>query len=286
MVKLTLEALMNTAIADNVITKKGTVSGKTVAVLAGIHGNEKAGVTALHKAISSLQITGGIVHFIIGNPRALAENVRFTEMNLNRAFIRGPLKYPELETTYERERAKELMPLLDTCDALLDLHTVKNPKTVPFIISESAYFPIAEKFPLPIISSGWNSIEPGSTDYYMSTNSKPALCLECGYHEDPVAITRAENGIRIFLQIMGNIEASLPLPTYTQKRIDAIDVYLTKQSFTRCRDFSDFETVSKDELVGKDASHEFRMPYDGIIIFARDVDKPNIEAVIIGKEEK
>lgn len=263
-----------------ITTIRGTLSGKTIAIFAGVHGNEIGSITAMQEAISSIILERGTVHYIVGNPRALEQNVRFTEMNLNRAFIRGSLANPTLEDTYERRRAKELIPLLDTCDALLDIHSVSNKQATPFIICEKEYFPLARQFPFTIVSSGWNAIEPGSTDYYMSTSGKPGLCLECGYHNDPMVSQRALNGIRLFLGLMGNIPYT-PADTVQQKEINATNVYITKNNFALARAFNDFESVEQGHLIGHDGPIEFKMPKNGFVIFARNSDKPGQEAVVL-----
>ncbi len=268
---------------DGLTTIHGLEPGKTVAIFAGVHGNEQGGIPALHKAISSITLERGTVHYIIGNPKALEKNVRFTEMNLNRAFIRGPLKNPDLETTYERMRAKELMSVLDTCDALLDIHSVRNKQATPFIICEPEYFYLGKKLPFPIISNGWNTIEPGGTDYYMNSCGKPGICIECGHHSDPLVQERAFAGIQIFLQLMGNISGEPLKNTPNQQVISVTSVHITVKSFRLARTFYDFEPVTKNELLGYDGNSEFRAPDNGIVVFARDASGPGEEAIVFGK---
>ncbi len=265
----------------NITTIHGSKPGKTIAILAGVHGNEQGGIRAIQEAIS-LPIKSGTVHYIIGNPRALEQNVRFTEMNLNRAFIRGPLKNPSLEDTYERIRAMELMPLLDTCDALLDIHSVNNKQATPFVICEPDYFDIAKKLPFSIISNGWNDIEPGGTDYYMSTAGKPGICIECGYHNDPNVTTLALGSVRIFLQIMGSISGPILQENNNQRIVSVTDAYITKTKFQLARPFSDFEPITKDELLGHDGDKEYRAPRNGIVVFARNTSRAGEEAIVFG----
>ena len=259
-------------------TIRGELPGKTIAIVAGIHGNEKGALKALELALDSFHITNGVVHFVIGNPLAIKQGVRFVESNLNRAF--KPNQHIE-SPTYEQKRARELMSLFDTCDALLDLHSVSNPKATPFIICEKKYFDIAKKFPFPIRSSGWNKIEPGGTDFYMSTQDKIGICLECGYHDDPKVTERALEGIKIFLGIMGNSSFPVPQDNDQQKEINATEIYITKENFVLADEFSDFTYAPAGKLIGHDGNNEYRMPSDGIVIFARATDKPGQEAVII-----
>ena len=64
----------------------GEKEGPTSIILAGVHGDEKCGVEAFKKLLPNLQIEKGRVWFGYGNPRAIEENKRFTEANLNRMF--------------------------------------------------------------------------------------------------------------------------------------------------------------------------------------------------------
>ncbi len=262
----------------HVTTIQSNTPGKTIAIVAGIHGNETGTLQALRLAQESISIDNGTIHYVVGNPLAVEKGVRFVENNLNRAFKANQNVTPP---TYEQRRALELMELFDTCDALLDLHSVSNPKATPFIICEKEYFDIAKKFPFPIRSSGWNKIEPGSTDFYMSTHGKIGLCLECGFHEDPEVPNRALEGIKTFLSLMGNIKIPMPADNFEQKEISASDVHISKTNFILAREFTDFEFVPKDTLIGYDEHVEFRMPKDGILIFARSSTTPNQEVVIM-----
>lgn len=265
-----------------IFTVRGNNPGRTTAIVAGVHGNEPGGVKALERAITLFPITHGVVHYVIGNPEALRAGKRFLEINLNRAFLKGDLANRLPEQAYERRRAIQLMPLFDTCDALLDLHSVSNKQATPFVICEKEFFNLARKFPFPIRSSGWNAIEPGSTDYYMSTINKIGVCLECGFHNDPSVEDRAIDGIHRFLSLMGNIISDPIEDNMDQKEINATFAYVTKKDFKLTRKFNDFELVKKDEPIGHDGGEEYRTPYNCVVIFARDIAMPGQEAVILG----
>lgn len=265
------------------VVRKGNQDGVVTAIIAGVHGNEIGGVEAWYRAIDLFTIERGTVYYILGNPLAVEKEIRYVEMNLNRAFIRGALHNSKLEATYERKRAKEIMPFLDKCNALLDIHSVANERTVPFVICEPQYSPLAKKFPFPIRSGGWNTVEPGSTDYYMSTSGKPGISLECGYHLDRAVVERALEGIRIFLSMMGNISTSAIPDNLEQKEVLAEEAYMTLENFKLARKFDDFTNISKGELIGYDGSRELRSPRNAVLIFARNVDRPGEEAFILGR---
>ena len=57
------------------IKKRGPREGRTVAVFAGIHGDEKAGVEAMDKVINECSIDTGMVYFVFGNPEAIKKAI-------------------------------------------------------------------------------------------------------------------------------------------------------------------------------------------------------------------
>ena len=72
----------------DIITITGAEPGPTVAIFAGVHGNERAGVYALEALIPRLTITRGTLYLVFANPAAIEANVRMVNKNLNRCFLR------------------------------------------------------------------------------------------------------------------------------------------------------------------------------------------------------
>ena len=244
--------------------------GPTITIMGGVHGDEPNGVTAIRETSSTLNLKRGKVNFIIANLQALAKNVRMTEMNMNRAFKADSLLTDEQRSSYERRRALELMPFLDECDVLLDLHSSTTPGSPPFVICEANSRDIATRLPYSIISSGWDMIHPGGTDYYMNKRGAMGICVECGYLLDAKGADIANESINVVLRTMGLIDGGIPPVTPNQKFVHADSVYHTKVDFKLARKFDDFETISAGTLIGTDGGIEVRATNDGVIIFARD----------------
>jgi succinylglutamate desuccinylase len=57
--------------------------------MAGVHGNELAGIYALQSIISDVQITAGKVFIIFANLKALEQETREYENNMNRCFFKN-----------------------------------------------------------------------------------------------------------------------------------------------------------------------------------------------------
>lgn len=190
---------------DNTWLVKGDAPGPRVAIFAGIHGNEQAGILALQELKDTLKLKSGEVYLVVANAPAVAARVRAVNKNLNRCF-----SFDNQGNTYEDERARDLMKLLDSCEALLDLHAFKDTEGEPFVICEQPGLDLASYLDAKIISTGWVKEEPGTADGYMSANGKIGICLECG----PTAQTThykafaVENSLS-FLAYFGLIEKPL-----------------------------------------------------------------------------
>ena len=266
--------------ATNITKEKGSAPGPTLAIFAGVHGNEKAGVLALEKVKKEVNIRAGTVYFVLANPKAIEQDVRFIEKNLNRCFLSSATG-----NTYEEQRARELMSLLDGCDALLDLHASNADKSTPFIICESNAYDIAKRLDFTLISSGWDHIEPGATDGYMYQQGKPGLCLECGslkYSEDHVGL--AEDSIYQFLQYFGCIPPIVSPHSRDQRFIQAKkavikrteDFYLTKQ-------YQDFDELSQGEIIAYEDGHPITANGGECTIFPDETRQVGQEAFILGE---
>ncbi len=262
-------------------------------ILYGVHGNEISGISAVQKIIKNLKIQSGLVYFVMGNPRAVAQNVRFTEANLNRMFEDKNIliqKYSEkVLNTYEFQRAKFLKTLFKEVDILLDIHDSSITESQPFIICEKNGFEIAKYLPVNKIVSGFDSIEPGGTDYFMNKIGKTGICLECGYFGNPNSQKIAEQGILNFLQYRQHLNPNnlnqLTIQN-TQKRYQLSLKYYTKtNNFKLIKSFKDFEKLKKNQLIGLDGKDQVMAPDDCFILFAHNRKQAGSEAFLLGKSE-
>jgi succinylglutamate desuccinylase len=265
---------------NNVFVKQGVQDGPTLALVAGVHGNERVGVMALQALWPTLEITKGTVYAIYGNPEAIAKNVRFIEKNLNRCFIAG-----NVGTSLEERQARELMPILDQCDAVLDLHATNSVKTTPFIITEQPSMDLARALDFPIISTGWNEAEGGAVDGYVYERGKIAVTTELGSTKTPeLYLDLAKQSIIAFLRFYGCIEGEVPTPTQTPKYVHIVRSVLKQTNALRfTKDFADFEALFEGEVFAKDGDTEYRAGKKECIIFPRPEKEIGGEAFLIGK---
>jgi succinylglutamate desuccinylase len=113
---------------------------KRVAVVGGTHGNEWLGVWVTKK----FQRQPELIYrsrfetvTLIGNPRAVQENRRYLDRDLNRCFDRQDLANPDL-TGYENRLAKEIAAQIGAggtqpVDGIFDLHTTTTTMGVTII---------------------------------------------------------------------------------------------------------------------------------------------------------
>jgi len=262
----------------SIIKKDSGEKGKTLAVFCGVHGNEKAGVYAVKKILKNINIKKGVVYFVFANPKAIKENKRFIDKNLNRCFLDN-----QKGNFYEEKRVKDLIKILECSDALLDIHASTSPKTIPFVITDSG-LDIVKNMNFKIIATGFDNIEPGATDGYMKNKGKIGICLECGYagkSEENVDI--AYNSVLQFLQYFNAIENKISNYNINQKILHVDKVQkVTSKKFKLTKTFADFETIKKGSIIAKDEVKSYITNKERVILFGTPNKPIGAEAYILG----
>ncbi len=120
----------------------GKKAGPTATILAGVHGNELPGLVVLRVLLRALGFAdrspgryqaenlAGNLYLGFGNPEAILKNSRASapSEDLNRCFLPEFLRrWPRKTDSNELRRARELVPLLEQTDYLLDLHATHLP---------------------------------------------------------------------------------------------------------------------------------------------------------------
>lgn len=179
--------------------------GPHVALVALTHGNEFAGAIALDELLrrgprpARGRLTVGFANlaaFDRFNP-AQPTASRFLDEDLNRlwdpAVLDGPRRSAELD------RAREMRPLIDTVDVLLDLHSMLWPSD-PLILSgptlKGQVLASGIGTPPLVVADRGHASGPRLIDYAPFVHPEGAACaclVEAGQHWEPdtVAVTRA-----------------------------------------------------------------------------------------------
>jgi predicted deacylase len=168
--------------------------GPHVVVTALIHGNEICGAIALdHFLRAELRPIIGKLTFAFANIRAYRSfnhidpsAARYLDEDMNRVWDKAVLDGPR--TSSELQRARALLPFIETADFLLDIHSMTL-ASMPLILTGMAqkHWAFARRvgFPLLLVRDSGHAAGPRLRDYvrFADPASAPiALLVECGHH--------------------------------------------------------------------------------------------------------
>ncbi len=268
------------ATVEGVLVKRSRRPGKTVALIGGVHGNERIGVDTVRWARKHVAPDTGTIYFIEGNPRAIEQGVRFTEKDLNACFFNSQ------GTALEERRARKLMPILAQCDATLDLHASNSKKATPFVICEENGMAFARLLNFPIITTGWDALDPFSTDAYMNKRGKVGVGVECGsiyFPEETTSLAR-ETVLR-FLQFNQIIRGPARSVEEVSRHIRVhSSVDQNEYPIIFSKDYADFELLAAGEVFAHAGTKEYRAAEGDCILFPRPNAPVGYDAFILGKE--
>ena len=280
------------------ITNDPPVAGPNVAVVGGMHGNEPCGIEAIQQLLRDAQAgqlgqIAGTLILIHGNPEATRQNRRFSKggHDLNRLLDYAFLyDLPRSNWAPEHHRALALRPILESVHAAVDLHSTASPSP-PFVIVTpmDASLELAKELGVSYITVGWEN--PGLVNNrvlvgFMLHNNRPALCIECGCHDDPQAATVAYQGARAFLQAMELI-AGPPAEAPQAIALIRITDVLTKPSpeFRFHEPLTGMARLAAGQTLGEDNNLEFRMKKDCFALMPNDQVPVGIDMLYLGVAE-
>jgi succinylglutamate desuccinylase len=217
----------STARARRVIgVRQGASPGPVVVCVAGVHGNELAGVRAAERVLARLaEAPAGAVR---GRLVALAGNLaamddpdphrRSIDRDLNRMFtealIEGARQTPP-EDRYAEQR--ETLGLLEAIEAelataegpaiVLDMHTVSSPSPAFLGVEDSlAARRVAAHFEVPMVLGFEEELSGLLVDYVTTRHGVVSILLEAGLHDDPGSIDVHEAAIWVALETAGLVD--------------------------------------------------------------------------------
>ncbi len=150
---------------------------KKILFITATHGDEKLGVEIL-KDLNNKDL-GSEFDSIIGNPKALQENKRFIEDDLNRIF-------PGKKTgNYEERRAVEIISVAKKYDWVIDIHGSVSPTGIFVIVTKFnlANMLLALRFDIKRIVIWADAPECTGS---LSTFMPAGIEIESGYRDDPL----------------------------------------------------------------------------------------------------
>ncbi len=207
--------------------------GPTVLFIAGMHGNEPAGLLALERVFKDFDgergsVVNGNVLALAGNLPALSRAVRFVDRDLNRLWVRArlpgedarPEDAPSVEHAERIELLRELRKAVRDAQGpvfCIDLHTTSGDGP-PFVVFSDTLRNrrFVAKWPCPLIL-GIEERIGGSLSECMSLSGAVAAAFEGGRHDDPASVDWHEAAIRIAMVSAGSVRAQ-DMPGYDEAR--------------------------------------------------------------------
>jgi succinylglutamate desuccinylase len=264
--------------------------GPRLVVVAGIHGNEPAGVHALRRVLAALERSprplSGDLLALSGNRGALARGERYLGRDLNRGWGEagasgGPSGSPE-----DREQA-ELWREIAAAESgargplyLLDLHSTSAPG-IPFLMSaqDAASRAFARAVPLPAILGLLDSVE-GTLLRFLARRGAAVLGVEGGQNQDPRSVDHHEAVLWLALVASGVLAAADAPEVYgAHALLDAARRGLPRATevsyrhriapqdgFEMCPGFANLQRIRRGELLARDRGGEIRAAEDGMLL--------------------
>ena len=272
-------------------TLDSDVAGPHAVLVALTHGNEYAGAIVLDRMLRSGalpacgRLTLGFANlaafgkFDLDAPTAS----RFVEEDLNRvwdpALLDGPRRSVELD------RAREMRPLLEQADALLDLHSMRWPSDR---LSLSGPSPRGREMacgigtPALVVADRGHLTGPRLIDFapFVAEGSERAACLvEAGQHWEPETVEGAARCVAGLLRHLGMLRPGLlgpgllseeaERPPAGSPRVAEVTMAVTAMtsSFGFVQPYRGGEVVPRrNTLVAVDGANEIRTPHDDCLL--------------------
>jgi predicted deacylase len=264
-----------------VITRSSGRPGPHVALLSLMHGNEFAGAIVLDRLLrEELMPAIGKLSFAFVNiaaferfdPRTPTLS-RFVDEDINRLW-----EEPALASTrhsVELDRAREIRPLIDRADVILDLHSMLWPSDPVILCGRTEHGrALAEGMGWPpiVVSDTGHANGPRLIDYVRFTGTRAtAVLVEAGQHWRPETVDTCAASVAGLLWHLGLVTASttLPPPAKASVRFAIVTDVVTARtsSFSFVRAWYGGEVIAKrDTVIATDGLSEIRTPYDDCLM--------------------
>ncbi|MGE5540909.1 MAG: succinylglutamate desuccinylase/aspartoacylase family protein [Bacillota bacterium] len=268
--------------SDSITLVDSGLPGPSVAIVGGVHGTERVGVEAVDRGIREFLPEVGRIFYIIGNPPAVATNSRYLDRDLNACFdLPGPA------TNYEESRAQQLATIFEECDGLLDIHASFSLNATPFVICEENGLDLAKKLNFPIVTLGWDALDPNSTDAFLNRRGKTGIGIECGsIYDTSAGLPFACEAIEVFLETMGIRKSTVSQPCISQRLMRVYrSVDQTETPIRFSREYADFEALTAGEVFARAGETEYTAAAGDCILFPRPAAPVGYDAFILAREE-
>jgi predicted deacylase len=265
-----------------VITRESGRPGPHVALLSLMHGNEFAGAIVLDRLLRDhLTPARGTLSFAFVNLAAFEKFdprtptwSRFIDEDINRLWEEPILASPR--HSVELDRARELRPLIDHADVILDLHSMLWPSDPLILCGATARgraLGLGMGWPPLVVADTGHANGPRLIDYVRFGGTKAtAVLVEAGQHWRPETVDTTTVSVSGLLRHLGLVdeETNLPAPQpKVQGRFAMVTDVVTARtsSFAFVRAWYGGEVVAaRNTVIAVDGSTEIRTPYDDCLL--------------------
>ena len=250
------------------------------------HGNEVCGAIALDWALrEQLRPTRGTLSIAFANVAAYERfdpadpfASRCVDEDFNRLWTADVLDGPR--NSAELRRARELRPLYDRIDHLLDLHSMSDP-CPPLAMAgrQRKGLELAQDVGLPrdVVIDAGHSAGRRLRDYAFfddPADQRSALLIECGQHWEAAAPEVAKQSILRFLRHFAMVEPRLldahldPAPCPPQRLIEVTTtVTIRSDDFAFTTAVRGLQTIARaGTAYAVDGGMEIRTPHDNCVL--------------------
>lgn len=255
----------------------GRPAGPTLIVVGSLHGNEPAGAAALSDLVPELEELAdrlkGRVYFITGNTRALADNRRFVDVDLNRSWTpRAMSAAASGALGSEGAELHELDRLLDSILItamdevfVLDLHSTSSDGTPFATVGDTLRNrEFALKFPVTVLLGIEEQLD-GTLLEYLNNAGAVTLGFEGGQHVAESTLENHKAMVWLAAVNAGILEAGLvPHPAGQTLRLTGGSrrgrifeiryrhAITSEDEFEMRPGFSHFDAVRRDQVLAYD----------------------------------
>lgn len=258
--------------------------GPNVMVSAVVHGNEPCGAIALDwlfqndvrpvqgRLTLAFMNIAAYQAFDPADPNA----TRWMDEDFNRVWSRQVLDGDR--ESIELRRAREVRPILDDVDLMLDLHTMQH-LAPPLMLSgrHAKGKDLAGKVGVPerVVGDAGHAAGTRMRDYAgfdEPSSPKAALLIECGQHWEAASGVLAKQSTARFLEAVGTVAKGFAdefgAPPSPQKFFTVREVVtITQEAFVFTEAFTGGEIIAKaGTLIGHDGDIEVRTPLDEMML--------------------
>lgn len=259
------------------------VPGPNVMVSAIVHGNEPCGAIALDWLLrQQIRPVAGLLTLAFVNVAAYRafdpadpNATRWVDEDMNRVWDKSVLDSDR--SSSELERARELRPILDGIDVLLDIHSMQHLAPPLMMTGRHARAKdLARKVSVPerVVGDAGHAAGRRMRDYGDfddPTSAKTALLIECGQHWEAAAGALAHESMLRFLVATGTLTMDV-LAEYadapTQKCFTVVEaVTIESEAFRFAQPFTGGEIISETgTLIGHDGDRAIFTPADNTML--------------------